>query len=76
MQRPLPAPEVSNTPQGFSFLRSDVRDGLLLGTLYLQDTIHVFTCYALCYVWGEGDDISGLLSRGAFLIMLHCASLQ
>ena len=76
-QRPLPAPEVSTTPQGRCFLRSDVLGGRLFScNLTIAGYRSCFYMLCLALRLGGGCDISGQLSHGPFQIMLHCASLQ
>ena len=79
-QRPLPAPEVSNTPQGYSFLMFFEIWCAWWSFVVLQlNNARYGSCfYMLCLALrlGGGCDISGQLSRGPFQIMLHCASLQ
>lgn len=79
-QRPLPAPEVSNTPQGYSFLRFFEIWCAWWSFVFLQlNNARYRSCfYMLCLALrlGGGCDISGQLSRGPFQIMLHCAALQ
>ena len=79
-QRPLPAPEVSNTPQGYSFLRFFEIWCAWWSFVFLQlNNARYRSCfYMLCLALrlGGGCDISGQLSHGPFQIMLHCAALQ